>query len=158
MFWIVWYNDLLLSALFVRLLYALLRRKYLPYPSATELRQYRREVELAENFSRGVILRVATSPAMNVADAWTAFKDYRASKKKAKAEAEANASTTDLNASTPEIVVEDTPPTPGEEPEEAEEELDTVPPIMEAEHVATPIMHAANGISDIHERIKKYAL
>ncbi|GJE86136.1 hypothetical protein PsYK624_022160 [Phanerochaete sordida] len=163
LFWIIWYNDLLLSGLFVRLLYALLRRKYLPYPSAAELRQYRREVELAESFSRSVILRVATSPAMNVADAWTAFKDYRTAKKekkkaKADAEASASASTADLNAPVPEVVVDDTPATPVEESEVAEEELDTVPPIMEAEHVATPIMHAANGISDIHERIKNIFL
>lgn len=163
LFWIMWYNGLLLAGLFVRLLYALLRRKYLPYPTAAELRQYRREVELAENFSRGIILRVATSPAMSVHDAWTTFKEYRASKKKAKAEAaktdaaDSTVSTPEVEAPVPQIVVDEAPAVENEL-DTAQDELDTITPVLEAEHVATPIMHAANDISDIHERIKNIFL
>lgn len=135
------------------MLYALLRRKYLPYPTAAELRRYRREVELADSFSQGVILRVATSPAISARDAWTAFKDYRASKKKAKDETGVDVA--DANDS-PQIVVEEATPDAVTEQDATQEEIDTVTPILEAEHVATPIMHAANAISDIHERIKKY--
>lgn len=145
----MWYNGLLLSALFLRVLYALFRRKFLPYPSLAELRQYRREVELAESFSRTVILRVATSPAMNAKDMWAAFKDYRASKKKSKSEAADES--VNIEAGTPKIVVEEVPITK----ETSVEEEDAVANILEEEHLAGPIVNIANRIADIHERIKK---
>ena len=149
LFWFLWYNGLLLTGLFLRVLYALFRRRFLPYPSLSELRQYRREVQLAESFSRNIILRVATSPAMNVKDMWSAFKEYRASKKKSKNDALEKSA--EIKVNTPDIVFEDVPVSndinvDGEE---------AVTDLLEEEHLAGPILHIANQISDIHERIKK---
>lgn len=152
---------MLLAGLFTRLLYALLRRKFLPYPSASELRQYRREVELAESFSRKIIVHFVTSPAMNVKDAWDTFKEYRASKKKAKKdkdgvtvdEVSVEVETQTTSTSVPEIVVEEDPITK----ENMTEEEVIVTHLLEEEHLASPILHIANRIADIHERVKKYS-
>lgn len=153
-FWWLWYNGILLSGLFLRLLYALLRRQFLPYPSLSELRQYRRELELAEHFSRNVVLRVAASPAMNVKDLWATFKEYRTSRTKVKSAQDSQ--TIKADARLPEeshIVVDEIDDTK----EPTSEEEDIVTSLLEEDHIWGPILHIANRIADIHERIKKYA-
>ena len=151
----MWYNGLLLAGLLFRLLYALLRRRYLPYPSLSELRQYRRELALAESFSRNVILRVAASPAINAQDVWSTFKEYRASRKKAKNEESGQTATLQASISEePRIVVDDV----DGDNEPSTEEEDIVKSLLSEQHILGPILQIANKVADIHERIKKWVI
>ncbi|KIP11934.1 hypothetical protein PHLGIDRAFT_395097 [Phlebiopsis gigantea 11061_1 CR5-6] len=155
LYWWMWYNGLLLAGLFFRILYSLLRRRFLPYPSLSELHQYRRELALAESFSRNVVLRVVASPAINIQDVWSTFKEYRASTKKAKSDQ--NARTATLQTETFEetqIIVDDIDSDKGP----GFEEEDVVKKLLSAQHILGPILQIANKVADIHERIKNIFL
>ncbi|KAL4243508.1 GRAM domain-containing protein 4 [Abortiporus biennis] len=60
-YWFLWYNGLLLAAFLTRVLYALIRRRFLPYPSLDELRKHRADVERAENLSASISSRMSVS-------------------------------------------------------------------------------------------------
>lgn len=85
LYWILWYHGLLLSAFMGRLLYELIIRKLHPYPSLTELREYRSRIDRSETFGRILVTRLAASPALGLRDVWDLFGDYRHTRKVKKA-------------------------------------------------------------------------
>lgn len=84
-YWLCWYHGLLLSALLLRLLYELVRRKIHPYPSLEELRAHRSRIDRAHTFGTVLSTRLLASPALGVRDMWGIFRDYRHTRKAKKA-------------------------------------------------------------------------
>lgn len=76
-YWILWYNNLLLPSFFLAVLYHLLRRKLLPYPTLAELRERRREVDHAVSFGTSVANLLVSSSNVEVRDIWQVFRETR---------------------------------------------------------------------------------
>ncbi|KAH9950357.1 hypothetical protein B0H21DRAFT_785156 [Amylocystis lapponica] len=150
-YWFLWYHNFLLPALVLRILYSLVRRRILPYPSLTELRAHRQEVDRAKDFSSAVTTRIAAAPTFDAQDVWQLFQDLNRARKVKKAARDkaksTNASEYDLG-------------TPGEEQDEIELTEDPTPedtPINDVD-VKRTAMSALNEIADVHERIKNIFL
>ncbi|THH21522.1 hypothetical protein EW146_g22 [Bondarzewia mesenterica] len=80
-YWILWFHDLLLPAFFAYVLYILLRRRVLPYPTLAELREHRREIIHAREFGDEMHIRMFTSQSFELKDAWGLWKKFRKPKK-----------------------------------------------------------------------------
>ncbi|TDL28663.1 hypothetical protein BD410DRAFT_781185 [Rickenella mellea] len=76
LFWTLWVKNLLLSALFLRLLYSILRRRVFSYPTLAELRERRREVAKAEAFGSQVQTRLGRSSSSALMEAWRLFRVF----------------------------------------------------------------------------------
>ncbi|KAI0363910.1 hypothetical protein BV20DRAFT_65419 [Pilatotrama ljubarskyi] len=85
LYWILWYHGFLTSALLLRVLYSLVRRKLHPYPSLDELRAHRSRIGRSHTFSAMLSSRLATSPWLGVKDVWDLFREYRQTQKLKKA-------------------------------------------------------------------------
>lgn len=105
-------------------------------------------------------MRFMSSPAHSVREMWDTFQDFRVARKKAAAKREADAAQSRTSTfvsedfeepvEAPEIVIEDL--SEAEKDRRAEEDYI---PILDEPHLATHVMHFANQVADIHERIKK---
>ncbi|PCH33659.1 hypothetical protein WOLCODRAFT_160244 [Wolfiporia cocos MD-104 SS10] len=84
-YWILWYHNLLLPALLLRILYSLIRRKLLPYPNLQELQEHRRQIEQAKDFSAVVVKTLVTSPTYDAQDIWQLVRDYNRARRVRKA-------------------------------------------------------------------------
>ncbi|KAL6309947.1 hypothetical protein BKA93DRAFT_722328 [Sparassis latifolia] len=147
-YWFLWYLNLLLPSLILRILYSLFRRKALPYPTLAELRRHWHEVELAKEFSVAVTVRLAAAPTHDVQDVWNLFQLYvhtRKSKKAAKSDVKASDSQPDDVGS----VAEGVEVTPEEHTGPDDTQVDPDEP--DAKAIA---LNAINEISDLHERVK----
>lgn len=145
LYWFLWYHDLLISGVIVRVTYSLIRRKYLPYPNLGELRQRRKEQDRADDITKQVINRLASTPADHVKDLWYTFREYRQSKKNG-GDKEPNP---DVSASVPDIVVED---------DSTRKSIDLLleDDVFESDtNLYGPILEIANEVADIHERVRK---
>lgn len=76
LFWILWFFDLLLPALFARLTYSLLRRRLLPYPTAQELVERRSATARAEIMGSEIraYLDSGVTGGVGMKDAWKMFR------------------------------------------------------------------------------------
>lgn len=76
LFWILWFYDLLLPALTARLLYGLLERRILPYPTAADLRERRYAAAKADVMGAEIrqFLDAHYTLKLGVKDAWRVFK------------------------------------------------------------------------------------
>jgi hypothetical protein len=68
-FWFLWWNDLLPAALPIYLLFVLLKHRFLPYPSLSELKQHREEIHDADHFGEQLYRRLSSN-SFGVKDAW----------------------------------------------------------------------------------------
>jgi hypothetical protein len=75
-FWALWWHNLLLPSLFLRILYAIIRRKIFPYPTLQELRQRRKEVARANVFGDAVQARLTPSSPFGIQELWRIFKVF----------------------------------------------------------------------------------
>ena len=143
MYWFLWYQNWLLPALFLRMLYSLVRRKVLPYPSLQELREHRVDVERAKEFSATVTARIVAAPTYDIQDVWRIVHDFHRSRKLKKA-----ARNKAKNA-------EDSDP-PGEELKAESEEpaLSDESDVPEAD-IKRELLAIMNYVADLHERVKK---
>jgi GRAM domain-containing protein 4 len=145
LYWFLWYHDLLISGVTVRVIYSLIRRKYLPYPNLGELRQRRKEQDRADDITRQVINRLASSPADHVKDLWSTFRDYRHSKR----DGGDKAATPEAPPEVPDIVLDD------------DSTRKSINVLLEDDVLGSdtdlrgPILEIANEIADIHERVRK---
>ncbi|RDX55829.1 hypothetical protein OH76DRAFT_1551372 [Lentinus brumalis] len=88
LYWILWYHGLLLSAGVSVVLYHLISRKLHPYPSLSELREYRKTIDRSQTFGTILLTRLATSPTLGLRDVWELVDDYRHIRKLKKAKSE----------------------------------------------------------------------
>lgn len=143
-FWILWWHNLLLPALFLRLIYALLRRRFLPYPSLKELQAHRAQLARATEFGKQLHNRLSATSTLGVKDAWRLFKLLNKDKKrKVKETAEYigcdNPTASPADADTSTVVDDQT---------ESKEERD----------LKRLLLTIMNEIADLHERFKKWVL
>lgn len=139
-FWILWWHNLLLPALFLRLIYALLRRRFLPYPSLKELQAHRAQLARATEFGKQLHNRLSATSTLGVKDAWRLFKLLNKDKKrKVKETAEYigcdNPTASPADADTSTVVDDQT---------ESKEERD----------LKRLLLTIMNEIADLHERFK----
>ncbi|KAK0465038.1 uncharacterized protein EV420DRAFT_935547 [Desarmillaria tabescens] len=148
-FWMLWYHDLLCPAFFLRVFYALIRRRIMPYPTVDELRQRLREVDRANKLGDAVSSRLSASSSFGVKDMWRLYrivnKPWKPKAKKASAEqpgCQILPESIDYGATI--NTINDEPTILGDETE-SEEERD----------IKRLGLHILNAVADFHERMKK---
>ena len=145
-----------MSAFFTRILFSLLRRKVLPYPTLSQLRQHRAEIAKAESFGEEVQTRLGASSELGWMEAWRLFRVFSKPKKekvkqmqaRAKEKAEGNAvdsqnKAAGPNESTNHPSVDDATV------------LDDAQDDEKAKDMKRTILIVLMEIADVHERIKK---
>ncbi|KAG1757589.1 hypothetical protein EDB19DRAFT_1901101 [Suillus lakei] len=141
-FWGLWLYDLLLPALMFRILWEMLSRRLLPYPTLESLQMRRKDSERAREFGDEVQDRLS-APSMGPKDIFQLFKSHRsAAKSKLKSVAK-------------DTVALQTGPT-GDGGDADEDEAATVldDDTQEEQDIKRELLHLLNTIADIHERIK----
>jgi hypothetical protein len=142
-FWGLWLYDLLLPALMFRILWEMLRRRLLPYPTLESLQTRRKESERAKEFGDEVQERLS-APSMGPKDIFQLFKSHK-SATKAQIKSLAKATGARQTSSTSD----------GGEDEEATVLDDDT---QEEQDIKRELLHLLNTVADIHERIKKFVL
>ncbi|KAF9270205.1 hypothetical protein L218DRAFT_20081 [Marasmius fiardii PR-910] len=74
LYWVLWYYNLLFPGLVFRILYCLVCRRVLPYPTAAELRERQIEIERAKNLSDQVSARFVSSSPFDIPEMWRLFR------------------------------------------------------------------------------------
>lgn len=147
LYWFLWYHNLLLAGSILYLLYDVLRRKFLAYPTLEELRTRRRSQDDADGFSKRILLSLTSSPAEHVKTLWNGMRQ-----KMRKGDARMDPTITEAlhHASpAPQIVIED-----------VMQDVDTTGvrtedvPLADSD-LAGPLLDLANRVADLHERIWK---
>ena len=146
LYWFLWYHNLVIAGLILRVLYALLRRKFLVYPTLDDLRKRHSYQDRADDFSKHIVVRLASPPATRVKDVWNGIK-----RRMQKEDGTDNKAKEALGLAVlpPQITVEG-----------VTEDVDTTGvrtedvPLAESDY-AGPLLDLANQIADIHERIRK---
>ncbi|KAF8078635.1 hypothetical protein FPV67DRAFT_1465909 [Lyophyllum atratum] len=142
-FWILWYHDLLLPCLLLRIFYSLVRRKIFPYPTLVELRNHRREISRAAEFGDQISDRLLASSSLGVKEMWRLFKVFnQTTKNKIKASAKA----TDILSG----VDDEGTPTQPEEVTVLDDSRDS----QETRDMKRLGLEVLDEIADLHERIK----
>ena len=147
MYWVLWYNDLLLAGLLALVLYSLGRRKFLPYPTLEDLQERRREIKSAEHFSRNVVTGVVSARSVRVADLLKTLKGLRSTPRVDDNSKDPDASST-YSGYLAEGVAENVAIC--ENSVEATEEVSA-----EEADLIRFVLRLANAVADLHERIKK---
>ena len=140
-FWIIWWLDLLSTAFFFNLIIILLKHRFLPYPSQSQLRRHRTEISYADNFSEQLSRRLSSPSVFGPRDVWRFGRllMFSAKDKKRIVKSEANSSPqTNLNN---EEINEWTVP--------EDNDLD------ESQDMKRLGLYLMNETADFHERIKK---
>ncbi|KIJ68465.1 hypothetical protein HYDPIDRAFT_106664 [Hydnomerulius pinastri MD-312] len=147
-FWFLWFHDLLLPALMFRILWCLLRRRLLPYPTLKELHERRQDTARARQFGEEVQERLSAA-TLGPREMWRLFKFYKASTKdRAKALAKGaskspeqeNTSPASKSAGAKESENEPTALDSGDSQEEQDLKRD--------------LLRLLNELADLHERVK----
>lgn len=138
-FWGLWLYDLLLPALMFRILWEMLSRRLLPYPTLESLQMRRKDSERAREFGDEVHDRLS-APSMGPKDIFHLFKSHKsAAKSKIKPLAK-------------DIGVLQTSLTGDGAEDEAATVLDD--DTQEEQDIKRDLLHLLNIVADIHERIK----
>lgn len=149
LYWILWYHGLLLSALLLRVLYSLVRRKLHPYPSLDELRAHRTRIDRSHTFGAMLSARLAATPSLGVEDMWHLFKDYKHTRKLKKAAKEAAAKGDDGKADDAASMHSIAAEKPEEKPEDPLEDI-------KDEDLKRLGLFVLCEVADLLERIKKW--
>ncbi|KAL4267152.1 GRAM domain-containing protein 4 [Pleurotus pulmonarius] len=67
-YWILWYHNVLLPVLFLRILFSLLRRRVLPYPTVKELRDHQAQVRRSYELGEEVHTRFSASSTIGLSE------------------------------------------------------------------------------------------
>ncbi|KAJ7706195.1 hypothetical protein B0H17DRAFT_1036123 [Mycena rosella] len=146
-FWLLWYQNLLLPALFLRIIYSFARRKLFSYPTLAQLRAHRQEIDRANEFGNEMSTRFSASSSLGMKELWRLFKVFNKSKK-----AKVKKLAGDKNR-------EPAPQEPPADPE-TEEEINTVLDSEDSKETAQErdfkrqLLQALAEVADLHERIK----
>ncbi|KAF7347844.1 RNA cytidine acetyltransferase [Mycena venus] len=145
LFWILWYKNLLLPSLFLRILYALAKRRLYPYPTLAQLRAHREEIDRAAEFGQELSTRFSASSTLGVKELWRIFKVFN-KPKKAKVKKLAKDKTRAHPQDGPQSDAEHEIGTvlDSEDPAESSQENDT----------KRAVLQAFAEIADLHERVK----
>ncbi|KAJ7038215.1 hypothetical protein C8F04DRAFT_1089928 [Mycena alexandri] len=149
-FWILWYQNLLLPCLFLRILFALARRKIFSYPTLAQLRAHRQEIDRANEFGQEISTRFSASSSLGVKELWRIFKVFNKPKK---AKVKKLAKDKKRNPAPPQDPLLDSDL--GSEPE-----MSTVLDSEEAKDISNEndfkraIVQTFAEIADLHERVK----
>ncbi|KAJ7634293.1 hypothetical protein DFH06DRAFT_1437038 [Mycena polygramma] len=145
-FWILWYQNLLLPCLFLQIIYALARRKLFSYPTLAELRAHRQEIDRAAEFGEQLSTRFLASSSFGAKELWRLFKVFNKSKK-TKIQKAASSKTRD-----PVPLVDEQDP----DQEEISTVLDSDERTETAQEndVKRALLQMLSEIADLHERVK----
>ncbi|KII94384.1 hypothetical protein PLICRDRAFT_172032 [Plicaturopsis crispa FD-325 SS-3] len=153
-FWIMWYQNLLLPALFLRIFFSLIRRKVLPYPTVAQLRERRAEVRRANDFGEKMQARLSASSAFGVREMWRIFRVFN-KPKKTKAKNKAKNKAKDKGIIPDDGERKDTDgDTAGLDDVDSTTVLDDPNDITEEKDIKREILHAISEVTDLHERVK----
>ncbi|KAJ7487588.1 hypothetical protein B0H11DRAFT_1805241 [Mycena galericulata] len=144
-FWTLWYYDLLLPCLFLRIIYSLARRKIFSYPTLTELRAHRQEIDRANEFGDELSTRFSASSSLGMKELWRLFKVFNKSKK-TKVKKLAKDKT---NQDPPESAVDD-----HDHEQDMSTVLDSEKENPEESDVKRAVLQSLTEIADLHERVK----
>ncbi|CAK5280528.1 unnamed protein product [Mycena citricolor] len=145
-FWLLWYYNLLLPALFFRMFYSLLRRKIFSYPTLAELKAHREEIDRADEFGQEFSTRFSASSSLGLKELWRLFKVFNKSKKsKAKK----------LATRAQNVASQESLQTLDESGEAAPTVLDSDDPKENVENDLKRVgLQVLSELADLHERIK----
>lgn len=146
----MWYHNILLPCLCLRVFYSLIRRKVFPYPTLEELREHRSEVIRANEFGDQISARLSAS-SFGVKEMWRIFKVFnKTTKAKAKSSAKEKARekgfSPPLDENDASILSES----------EGATVLDDTEDSQDAKDFKRVGLHILSELADLHERIKKY--
>jgi len=139
-FWILWYQNLLLPALIFRLLCALAYTRYFPRPALPDLRERRKEIKRANEFGEDIQDRLSSSSVLDIKEMWRVLALFNKAKKKVRAK----------------ILQKDKSSLKSDDEIDDTTVLDDTKESSEEKDVKRAILQAINEIADLHERIKKY--
>ncbi|KAG2154833.1 hypothetical protein DEU56DRAFT_770676 [Suillus clintonianus] len=141
-FWILWLYDLLLPALMFRILWEMLSRRLLPYPTLESLQMRRKDSERAKEFGDEIQERLST-PSAGPKELFQLFKSYRSTAK------------SKIKSVAKEMEALESSPT-GDGGDADEDEAATVldDDTQEEQDIKRDLLHLLNTVADIHERIK----
>jgi hypothetical protein len=152
-FWFLWYQNLLLPCLFLRILYSLARRKLFPYPTLAELRAHRQEIDRANEFGQELSTRISASSSLGVKEIWRLFRVFNKSKKEKVRKLASDKTTRDR-----------APQNPLLDDQDPDKEISTVldseesTKLSQENDVKRAILQSLADIADLHERVKKYVV
>ena len=140
LFWVLWYHNLLLPALVLRILYALIVNRIFPYPTLSDLRIHRQEVKRADKFGKEVQARLSASSVLKVKEVWRMLMMYNRAKK-------VRIGTVRKNRQKSEASKQEShdEPTVLDDPRESDDE----------QNIKRAVLCAISDTADLHERIKK---
>ena len=142
---------MLLPALLFRVLYCLVRRRVLPYPSAAELKARQIEVDEAKEIGDEFSARLASGSlsGFNAQDMWQLFKAVtKSSKLRAKKQEKVKAKRTEKGKGK-ETEGDDTVTTESTEP------VPESPNAKDEKDLARSGLECMNAVADLHERVHK---
>ncbi|KAF9237350.1 hypothetical protein BU15DRAFT_48725 [Melanogaster broomeanus] len=139
-FWFLWFHDLLLPALMFRILWCLLRRRLLPYPTLQELQERRQDTARARRFGEEVQERLSAT-TLGPTEMWRLFKLYRTvTKDRSKVSAKESVNSVATSLGTAAANDQATILDQGDG--------------QEVEDLKSDLLHLLNELADLHERIK----
>lgn len=150
----LWWYNLLLPSLFLRIFYALIRRRIFPYPTLQELRKRRKEVERAKVFGDAVQARLTPSSPFGIMEIWRIFKVFNKPKVNKAKRAMANKGKGKEKNMAPGPSEQDDGKDPEPEPGEAATVLDDAGGKQDKDGKRA-VLKILGDIADLHERVKK---
>ncbi|KAJ6621738.1 hypothetical protein B0H10DRAFT_973230 [Mycena sp. CBHHK59/15] len=147
-FWILWYQNLLLPCLFLRIFYSIIRRRLFSYPTLAEMRAHRQEIDRANEFGQEISARFSASSSLGMKELWRLFKVFNKSKK-SKVKKFANSQVRDR-------ALQEGPMDDGDTEQEVNTVLDSDNTKEDSKEndVKRALLAAMSEIADLHERVK----
>ncbi|KAM6498102.1 hypothetical protein JOM56_006050 [Amanita muscaria] len=134
-FWMLWWHDLLLPSLALRVLYSLLRRRIFAYPTYAELLERRRQIDKAAEIGDDLSAQL-TKSTYSLQDPWKLYKFCLSLVKRNGGPSKSKAG--------------DSCPNLGESSTVSDDTEDN----KRTEEVTSVALHVLNQISDLHERVQ----
>ncbi|KAH7910943.1 hypothetical protein BJ138DRAFT_1151815 [Hygrophoropsis aurantiaca] len=150
LFWVLWYHNLLLPALALRILIALVQRRVYTYPTLRDLQKRRRDVAQAREFGEELQERLVSS-SLGIREMWHLFKVYKTNtKNQAKTLAKSTvAGKAKFTSSSSTInVMEATTQ------DETAAVLEQAGASKEEQDIKRELLRLLNELADLHERVK----
>ncbi|KAF7306916.1 hypothetical protein MIND_00484100 [Mycena indigotica] len=82
MYWALWYHNLLLPSIILRILWSLLRRRLLSYPTLSELNAHHEEIKRSSEFGREFAARFSATSSFGAREIWRLFRVFNKPKAK----------------------------------------------------------------------------
>ncbi|KAF9456188.1 hypothetical protein BDZ94DRAFT_1351112 [Collybia nuda] len=147
-FWIAWYQNLLLPWLCLRIFYSLVRRKLFPYPTYEDLQEHRSEITRADNFGRQISPRFPASSS-GIIEIWRILQVFNHSTKN-KAENSVHEKNGQKEG-TPSSSEDGSGTSPNKEGTAIFDDTEDSQDMKDLKRTG---LHILNELADLHERIK----